>query len=304
MPGRYAASVVQALALRLEAVPAPGLALLALILLNLMWGGSLPATKVALESFGPFTLAAARLVLAGVLFVMAAGPAALAKTPRQDAAQMAILGVLGFAAVQVFQALGAGRTSAASATVLASTGPVWIALLAPLVLHERPTVTTFGGVLLALFGVAAITGIDSPEPQGAFIVLASSVAYALYTVMGKQLAQRRSPLQFCAISCLGGAVATLPLAIWEITSQGVPRPTPEGWALLAYLAILVTFVGFAIWFWGLRALPAARAGALIFLQPLSGLAMAVLLLGDRPTPTFAVGCVLVLVGVTVSAGRA
>jgi drug/metabolite transporter (DMT)-like permease len=73
--------------------------------------------------------------------------------------------------------------------------------------------------------------------------------------------------------------------------------------LLAYLAILVTFVGFAIWFWGLRALPAARAGALIFLQPLSGLAMAVLLLGDRPTPTFAIGCVLVLVGVTLAAGR-
>ena len=137
------------------------------------------------------------------------------------------IAVLGFAAVQVFQALGAGRTSAASATVLASTGPVWIALLAPLVLHERPTVTTFGGVLLALFGVAAITGIDSPEPQGAFIVLASSVAYALYTVMGKQLAQRRSPLQFCAISCLGGAVATLPFAIWEIPARASLGPRPR-----------------------------------------------------------------------------
>jgi len=36
---------------RLQAVPAPGLALTALVLLNLMWGGSLPATKLALESF-------------------------------------------------------------------------------------------------------------------------------------------------------------------------------------------------------------------------------------------------------------
>ncbi|HEY3060450.1 MAG TPA: DMT family transporter [Chloroflexota bacterium] len=290
-------------AIRLEAVPAPGLALVALILLNLMWGGSLPATKVALESFGPFTLAAARLVLAGVLFVIAIGPAALLRTTRRDAATMAVLGVLGFAAVQVFQALGAANTSAASATVLASTGPVWIALLAPFVLRERLHLSTLGGVLLALLGVVAITGIDSAAPAGALIVLLSSIAYGVSTLLGKQLAQRHTPLQFCAISCLGGAIATTPLAVWEIAILGPPQPTPLGWALLAYLAILVTFVGFAIWFWGLRALPAARAGALIFLQPLSGLAMAVLLLGDRPTPTFAIGCVLVLVGVTLAAGR-
>ena len=53
---------------RLEAVPSPGWAFLGLVVVNLMWGGSLPATKLALDSFGPFTLAAARLLLATALF--------------------------------------------------------------------------------------------------------------------------------------------------------------------------------------------------------------------------------------------
>jgi probable blue pigment (indigoidine) exporter len=70
-----------------------------------------------------------------------------------------------------------------------------------------------------------------------------------------------------------------------------------------YLSVLVTFVGFAVWFWGLRALPAARAGALMFLQPLSGLLLAVAFLGDRPTPMFLVGCLFVLAGVYLAAGR-
>src|SRR5438309_1806631 len=188
---------------RLEAVPSPGWALLSLILLNLMWGGSLPATKVALDSFGPFTLAAARLLLASVLFVI--------------------------------------------------------------------------------------------------VVMLSSVAAALYTVLGKGLARRNSPLMFCGVSCLGGALASVPLAFWELSSSTL-RPTILGWALLAYLAILVTFVGFIIWFWGLRALPAAQAGALMFLQPLSGLILAVLILGDRPTPGFLIGCGLVLAGVYLAAG--
>src|ERR1700730_4535214 len=91
---------------RVEAVPAPGLALTALVLLNLMWGGSLPATKLALLSFGPFSLAAARLLLASALFVVVLRPGALRQVPLADALRMAGLGVIGFAGVQILQALG------------------------------------------------------------------------------------------------------------------------------------------------------------------------------------------------------
>jgi drug/metabolite transporter (DMT)-like permease len=294
---------------RLEAVPAPHLALAVLVLLNLMWGGSLPATKLALLSFGPFTLAAARLVLGSALFLLVLSPAALRAVPLGDALRMAGLGVIGFAGVPVFQALGTEQTSGATATVLASTSPLWIALLAPVLLGEDVRLTVVIGVLLALLGVAAITGLGpgqasevSGAPLGNLIVLLSSVASALYTVLGKDLARRYSPLLFCALSCVGGALAGLPLAGWEL-SAAAAWPTPLGWALLAYLGVLVTFVGFAVWFWGLRALPAAQAGALIFLQPLSGLALALLVLGDRPTPGFLLGCALVLAGVYVAIGR-
>jgi drug/metabolite transporter (DMT)-like permease len=132
----------------------------------------------------------------------------------------------------------------------------------------------------------------------------SAIAYALYTVFGKSLAQRYSPMLFCGVSCLGGAVASLPFAVYELAS-GVTPPlatSPLGWTLLLYLSVVVTFVGFAVWFWGLRALPAAQAGGLMFLQPLSGLCLAIVVLGERPTPTFLVGCVLVLAGVYLATG--
>lgn len=296
------------LSVRLEAVPSPALALAALILLNLMWGGSLPATKVALESFGPFTLAAARLVLATGLFLVAIGPRALKRVPPIDALKMAGLGVIGCAGVQVFQALGTGQTSAATATVLASTSPLWIALLAPILLTEPPRPMAVFGVLLALLGVGAITGLGEPgalagSVTGNLVVMLSSVAAALYAVFGKGLLRRYSPILFCGVSCLGGALASVPFAAWEVASGGL-HPTAIGWLLLTYLSVLVTFVGFIVWFWGLRALPAAQAGALMFLQPLSGLTLAVLLIADRPTALFLVGCGLVLGGVYLAAGGA
>jgi drug/metabolite transporter (DMT)-like permease len=162
--------------------------------------------------------------------------------------------------------------------VLASTGPLWIALLAPALLRERLGVATLVGLVLALAGVSVVMGLGVGQPQdlaggltGNLIILLSSAAAAVYTVLGKGLAQRYSPLTFCTVSCLGGAVASVPLAIWELAAAGpVTAPTPLGWALLVYLGVLVTCFGFGVWFWGLRALPAARAGALMFLQPLSG----------------------------------
>src|SRR5438445_3388420 len=103
---------------RLEAVPSPGWALVSLVLVNLMWGGSLPATKLALLSFGPFSLAAARLLLASALFVSVLGPTAVRRVPLVDGIRMLGLGVVGFAGVQMFQALGTSQTSGATATVL------------------------------------------------------------------------------------------------------------------------------------------------------------------------------------------
>jgi drug/metabolite transporter (DMT)-like permease len=222
---------------------------------------------------------------------------------------MAVLGVIGFAGVQVLQALGTSQTSGATATVLASTSPLWIAVLAPLVLRERLRPSAVLGVALALAGVVAIASPSLGEaailagtPLGDVTVLLSSAAAALYTVLGKGLAQRYSPVLFCTVSCLGGTLASAPMAWWELASSPhTVSPTPLGWVLLLYLAILVTFVGFVIWFWGLRALPAAQAGALMFLQPLSGLILAIVILGDRPTPLFLVGCALVLVGVYLAA---
>ena len=80
-------------------------------------------------------------------------PGAIRQVPLADALRMAGLGVIGFAGVQVLQALGTGQTSGATATVLASTGPLWIALLAPALLRERLGAATLVGLVLALAGV-------------------------------------------------------------------------------------------------------------------------------------------------------
>jgi drug/metabolite transporter (DMT)-like permease len=181
---------------RLDAVPAPGLALATLMALNLMWGGPLPATKLALQSFGPFSLAAARLVLASALFLSVLGPRTVRQLPLGDALR--------------------------------------IAVLAPVLLRERVRAATLLGLVLALAGVAIVmrVGLGQPEgpdgtPTGGVIVLLSSAAAALYTVLGKGVAQRHSPLVLCTGSCLGGALGAYH---WQPGRSSRRRSRPRRWA--------------------------------------------------------------------------
>lgn len=282
-----------------------GTALVGLTALNLVWGGSLPATKVALESFTPLVLTALRLVVAALLFVGLVGIRPIIRMGWRQAAVAAGLGVVGFTGTQALQAVGTAGIDAASATVLAVTAPLWIVMLAAVVLREPLTVASTVGLAVALAGVVLVSGLAGDWPPSgstlsSLIVLASGVALALYTVLGKVALRRVEPLVFIETGCIGGAIASIPLAVWQATTQP-QAPTALGWLMVAYLAVVVTFAGFIVWFWGVRAVPAGQAGALMFLQPVSGLALSAAILGDRLSPTFLIGAVLVLAGTYLAA---
>lgn len=286
-----------------------GGAVAALLVLNLVWGGSLPATKLALDGFGPFTLAAARLLLASLLFLPFVWTVRGPSLRTGYVLRVGCLGVLGFTGTQTLQALGAGGTTGATASVLASTGPLWMVLLAPLVVSERPRPLALIGIVVALAGVVLVVDpgrLPGPGDAGALVsnavVLLSSGAFALYSLLGKAFDRAHSPTVFTGISCWGGALAALPLAGLELTGVQ-PVPTPLSWAMLAYLGVVVTFAGFIVWFWGLRRVPAARAAPLLFLQPLSGLVLSALILGERLPSIFLLGTALVLAGVYLAARR-
>jgi drug/metabolite transporter (DMT)-like permease len=294
-----------------------GAALGALALLNLLWGGSLPATKVALEGFGPLTLAALRLLIASALFLPCLPRLGARRLGRGYLLRVGALGVVGFTGTQALQAVGAAGTSAAAAAVLASTGPLWIALLAPIVLRERPRPLALVGLVVALAGVVLVAlpeGRDAVGPDAGravqasgsavsqAILLLSSAAFALYSLLGR-LADREQPaLTFVGVGCVGGALAALPLAALELVA-GAPRPGALSWAMAGYLGAVVTFAGFVVWFWGLRRVPATRAAPMLFLQPLSGLVLAALVLRDALPALFLGGTGLVLVGVYLAARR-
>src|SRR4029078_2976308 len=97
-----------------------------------------------------------------------------------------------------------------------------------------------------------------------------------------------------------GAVALAPLALVLLALLGLPRAGAASWAAVLFLAIVTSIAGYVGWYWALARGGVARIAPVQFLQPLSGLVLAALVLGERLTWTLAVGAGAVTAGVAIA----
>jgi O-acetylserine/cysteine efflux transporter len=279
----------------------------ALILLAIVWGGSIPLTKLGLRDIPPLTLTALRYLTAAPCFLWLLRGRRL--PPAGVCAAAAGLGLLGIGVGQVSQTLGVRLTPASVATVVSALIPVLVVALAAVRLRQPIGGTQVAGLAAALLGVALVAGGDpralaplhAATLRGVALVLLSSVAVALYYVLSVELIERYSVLTIAAISSLAGAAALTPVAVWEL-GHAPMRLTATAIAAVLYLGLLVTVGGLWVWFGALATLPARIPAALQYLQPIVGVLASAALFGDRLDRWFWSGTALVLAGIALSAG--
>ena len=282
-------------------LPLFGLAALAVV-----WGLSIPLTKLALRDIPPLTLTALRYGFAAPLFAPF-----LFRRPlpsRRALLLMAGLGALGVGLGQIAQMLGVQRTSAAVATVISATIPMFVVALAARRLGQPIRASQALGLVVALAGVAVVAA-EGPAPTatltvsaiaGDLLVLLSAICIALYYVHGAEVSARHSVIVMAGWSSIFGAVFLLPFAAAELAVSPV-RFTAVGLGVALYLAALVTVAGMWVWLHCLRLLPARIAAASQYAQPLVGVAASAALFDESIGAAFAAGTALVLAGVALTA---
>jgi drug/metabolite transporter (DMT)-like permease len=275
----------------------------AVVAANLMWGASIVAGKAALDGLPPLTLALARCAVALLVLLPLArrstGPAA----SRRDSA---LLGITGVALFFVFYNLGILFTSATNATLILDGGsPIAAVLVAALVLGERPGRSGLLGTLCAFLGIVVVivAGHDPGSVSGGSLLgdglmLASVFSWAAYLTIGRRIfGGGADPVAVVARATAWGALFLAPAAAVEVALVGVGSFGIADVLLLLYLGIGCTALTDILLGFGLRHLEASRSAVLGNVAPLSGLACAVLFLGEPVTPLRATGAVLTLVGI-------
>lgn len=204
-------------------------------------------------------------------------------------------------------------TTAANAIFLQSTAPLWIILLGPLLLHERPRrsdllVLACIAVGMTLFFVAPTAAVaTAPEPRlGDVIAIASGVSYALL-LLGMRWLGKAGDGEACAAIAWGNAL-TFPLAFAMMPAVG---QTPvlggfQDWLVIAVLGTFQVGLAYALLVRSMPHVPAVQASLLLMIEPSLSPLIAWLAHGEVPHPLASVGGVLILgavVGGSVLARR-
>lgn len=282
-----------------------------LVLANIVYATSFVATRLTLADVPPSMLALIRLVVGSLILVPLAlalrRPGASALSPA-DRWRVFWMGALGFAGAFALSHWGLARSTATNGALLITVEPVTLLLLAPLLLGERLTRREGAGAALALLGATlvvanGIPGLSEalvPHWRGDLLLVLAGVAYASYSLIGREILARHSSLSVTAWSIAWGAGAMLPLALIERASGALPRVTPTAIAGTLYLAVVITALGYLAWNYALERVSASRAAIFLNLQPLVGALLGVAVLGESLTPYTVAGGGLILAGLTLT----
>jgi len=288
-------------------------ALLVLLLANVAYGTSYVATRVTLENVPPATLALLRLVLGSLVLV----PLAWRQPPgraftRGDCWKVAGMGILGFAGAFVLGNWGIAASTATNAALLIVVEPVSLMLLGPVLLGERlarrevvgAALAVGGAVVVVVNGVPGVTERLVPHWRGDLLLVLSGLAYASYSLFGREVLGRHGALPVTAMSILWGLAALVPVAAAEWGAGRRPVWTATAIAGTAYLALVITALAYLAWNWALRRVEAARAAIFLCVQPVVGTLLGVALLGEPLTAFTLAGGAAIVAGLGAAFGNA
>ena len=272
-------------------------AIAALTAAGLLWGTTVPLSRLALEWLPPAWLAFARFGLAAaVLLVIARSRLRAACTPA-----VLILGAVGYGGSVVVQNAGIARTSVSHAALLIGAAPVLVAIIAAGWHHTVARPVAWAGFAVSLAGVGLVAGGSGggATAGGDGLVLASVLLSAVFTVAQVRLLRGRDPVAVTAVQFLAAALAVLPVAV--ITEGSPAAPGGHG-ALLATIVLAAggTLLPFTLFAYGQSRVSAEVAGAFLNLEPLVGAVAGVLVFGDPAGPRQLIGGAAVLAGITLS----
>jgi drug/metabolite transporter (DMT)-like permease len=245
---------------------------------------------------------AAALLLAGWRWFRGGSPT-LGDMPR-----IACMGILVFCMAPRLQIDGVNRGQAGDTSLLMALDPLITALAAAVFLREQVPARRWWGCLLGMLGVILLSRVWTGEaaPMRGLVAnvvfIASFFCEAAYSVLGKPLLHRCSPLKLLACGATAGTVANLFLDLTidhRATLAAVKTMTATSWLLVLYLAIICSIVGYTLWFVVIRETEVNIAGLTVLVQPLAGLFLSVVWIGERVHWGQLWGSAAILVGLAI-----
>lgn len=273
-----------------------------------VWGASFVATKVAVQQASPVTVVWLRFAIGVAILGLATFlRGQWAWLERSEVGYFLLLGFLGITFHQWLQSTGLVTSQATTTAWIVATMPIFMALLGWLVLAETLQWRQGTGIVIAVLGVLLVvskgdlTALASGhlDARGDLLIMLSAPNWAIFSILSRRGLQRYPATRMMFYVMAFGWLLSLAMFLVRGGVNEWPAFDVDGWLSIGFLGVFCSGLAYIFWYDALKALPAAQAGAFLYLEPFVTVAVAAIILGEPLLSASLVGGVAILCGVWV-----
>lgn len=280
--------------------------LVALIGVQVAFGGLGVAAKLVFPHLTPLSLALARLLAgAAVLITLERLMVRSKLPPKRDLLAFAGFALLGVVLNVGLYLEGLKRTTATNAILLIATIPAFTLLIALALRREKVDKLQVAGLAISFAGVAGLViakgaSFGLGTVIGDVMVIANSLCYSFYLVLSKPYLKRYDSTTLIAWVFAFGVLEMAILAGPQLLATDWGMLDGRAWAGFVYVLLLGTVFTYGVNAWVLRHTSASHVANFVYLQPIIGVSAAAIILGEPITWQLLLAGAIILAGVTLA----
>jgi drug/metabolite transporter (DMT)-like permease len=265
-------------------------------------GSNIVAGKLISNGFPLFLAATLRFALASALLLLLVLQVEkpLPRIMKRDVFSIALLSFFGNFLYSIFLLYGLQLTSATESGIISGTAPVVTAVLSYVFLRERMGQKKVFGLLLVILGMViinlsgnALSG-ERHSVVGDLLICGSVMGEALWTILGKTVSPKVSPLVLAALTTCSGFLLFLPCGIVQAIGFHFVLLPVSGWIAVFYWGSVGTVGAYLLWYQGIPKVSASTVGVFVGMMPVSSVILSSVLLEEPLLWTHVLGIVCVL----------
>lgn len=283
------------------------LAYIALTVNAIVWGAAFPIIKPVFDLISPMQYLYFRFLVAGVVALPIFFFYYIKYQPKISyLLKVILIELMGTALPLLILYEGLSRTSALEASLIGSTGPIFIVLGGIWFLHERENKREWQGLALSLLGSLILviepmfrSGLDTASSTaGNLYILGYNLLYTLYVLAVKKIYKSKPPLYLGSLTYLGTAII---YALMLNYSHSLPSFSlllnPTILIPVLYMAIPGGILAFALYLYAQSKIEVSEANLFTYLNGVVAIPAAYFLLGEKPSAITVVAILIIAYGV-------
>jgi len=284
-------------------------AYLALLTTSLIWGLALPIIKYSLSFISPLTFLFYRFLIVSVILFIPLGLKVKKEKPNlKKCFHYLALGCLGTPLTLMLLFYGLQKTAAINASLISIFTPILIILGGVVFLKENVSRQErlgisfiFGGALLTVLEPIFKNGLSFNQGLiGNLLILGGSLAWASFSLLRRKAGETLDSFVLSASSFIVGLIILFPFITFNFSLLTFNLNALPG---ILYMAILGSVIAYFTYIYGFSKIEASEATLFTYLEPVFAIPVAILFLGEKPSPLFLLGAFLIVGGVLISQTR-